>query len=127
MSNTNAIHSFKHYWAVAHACVPTCRNHIERDDLEAFLPPEQAEEAFRMLDQDGNGRLTLSEVRAAITNIFRRGPSLAQFIYSRRSFFIVDVHDLFMVDARPSPTSSGAAPRSLLIGTACDGYVGVHA
>ncbi len=80
MSTTNVIHSPSIYqnWAIpAHTCVPTRRNHIERDDLEAFLPPEQAAEAFRMLDQDGNGRLTLSEVRAAITNIFRRGPSLA--------------------------------------------------
>ena len=41
------------------------RNHIEREDLEAFLPADQAAEAFAMLNQDGDECLTLSEVRAA--------------------------------------------------------------
>jgi len=46
-------------------------------DLEAFLPPEQAEEAFDMLDQDGNGELTLAEVCEAITAIFSERRDLA--------------------------------------------------
>ncbi|KAK9840563.1 hypothetical protein WJX81_001411 [Elliptochloris bilobata] len=53
------------------------RNHIEREDLEAFLPADQAAEAFAMLDKDGNGQLTLSEVREAIVNIFRERRNLA--------------------------------------------------
>jgi len=53
------------------------RSHIVVRDLEAFLPPEQAQEAFDMLDQDGDGQLTLAEVCAAITAIFGERRDLA--------------------------------------------------
>ena len=35
------------------------RNHVVLEDLEAFLQPELAEQAFAMLDTDGSGKVTL--------------------------------------------------------------------
>ena len=35
------------------------RNHVILEDLEAFLQPELAEQAFAMLDTDGSGKVTL--------------------------------------------------------------------
>ena len=35
------------------------RNHVVLEDLEAFLQPELAEQAFALLDSDGSGKVTL--------------------------------------------------------------------
>jgi len=35
------------------------RNHVVLEDLEAFLQPDLAEQAFAMLDTDGSGKVTL--------------------------------------------------------------------
>ena len=40
------------------------RNHVLLEDLEHFLQPDLAEQAFAMLDRDGNGKVTL-HVRAS--------------------------------------------------------------
>lgn len=42
-----------------------------QSDLEAFLSPRKAAEAFDMLDRDSDGRLTLVELRSSIEEIFR--------------------------------------------------------
>ena len=42
------------------------RNHVLLEDLEQFLQPELAEQAFAMLDRDGNGQVTL-HVRSVIS------------------------------------------------------------
>ena len=35
------------------------RNHVLLEDLEHFLQPDLAEQAFAMLDRDGNAKVTL--------------------------------------------------------------------
>lgn len=42
-------------------------------DLEDFLPPQQAAEAFVYLDIDGNGRISAGEVRESVLKIFQVG------------------------------------------------------
>jgi len=37
----------------------TARNHIIQEDLQAFLGPELARDAFEMLDADGNEKVNL--------------------------------------------------------------------
>ena len=54
-----------------------CRNHIILEDLEAFLNPEQAVEAFAMLDNNGDGKLVLADIRDAVIKIYKERRNLA--------------------------------------------------
>ena len=58
-------------------CVCVCRNHIVLEDLEAFLSPEQAVEAFAMLDNNGDGKLVLADIRDAVIKIYKERRNLA--------------------------------------------------
>ncbi len=53
------------------------RNHIIMEDLEAFLSPEQAQEAFDMLDNNGDGKLVLADIRDAVIKIYKERRNLA--------------------------------------------------
>ena len=57
--------------------LPACRNYIVVEDLEAFLPHAQAEEAFNMLDDNGDGRLRLHDIRDAVIKIYKERRNLA--------------------------------------------------
>ena len=47
------------------------RNYLTQNDLERFLTPEEAAEAFTMLDVDQDGRVTLREMRSTIVSIYK--------------------------------------------------------
>ena len=47
------------------------------EDLEAFLTPEQAVEAFAMLDNNGDGKLVLADIRDAVIKIYKERRNLA--------------------------------------------------
>lgn len=47
------------------------------EDLEAFLSPEQAQEAFDMLDSNGDGKLVLADIRDAVIKIYKERRNLA--------------------------------------------------
>lgn len=47
------------------------------EDLEAFLTPEQAKEAFDMLDNNGDGKLVLADIRDAVIKIYKERRNLA--------------------------------------------------
>lgn len=47
------------------------------EDLEAFLSPEQAVEAFAMLDNNGDGKLVLADIRDAVIKIYKERRNLA--------------------------------------------------
>lgn len=53
------------------------RNHIIMEDLEAFLSPEKAQEAFDMLDNNGDGKLVLADIRDAVIKIYKERRNLA--------------------------------------------------
>ena len=47
------------------------------EDLEAFLSPDQAQEAFSMLDSNGDGKLVLADIRDAVIKIYKERRNLA--------------------------------------------------
>ncbi len=47
------------------------------EDLEAFLSPEKAQEAFDMLDNNGDGKLVLADIRDAVIKIYKERRNLA--------------------------------------------------
>lgn len=53
------------------------RTYLMPEDVADFLPPGEAEEAFAMLDRNGNGTVTLSECIAAVIEIFEARCDLA--------------------------------------------------
>ena len=48
-----------------------CRKYILQSDLEGFLSKRRAAEAFHILDRDGDGQVSLAELRSSITEIFK--------------------------------------------------------
>ena len=57
--------------------VHACRTYILPSDLEEFLAPQEVDEAFHMLDENGNGKVSLHEIRDAVINIFNERRNLA--------------------------------------------------
>ncbi len=52
-----------------------CRSFILPSDVLPFLPdPEEAAAGFRMLDVNGDGRVTISEMREVIAKIYKCDP-----------------------------------------------------
>ena len=51
-------------------CV-VCRTYILAEDLEHFLEPEKAQQAFDILDVDGDGQVTLHNIRDAVVSIYQ--------------------------------------------------------
>ena len=48
-----------------------CRTYILPEDLEHFLEPEKAQQAFDILDVDGDGQVTLHNIRDAVVTIYQ--------------------------------------------------------
>lgn len=53
------------------------RNEILLEDLQWFLPGEKAAAAMRVLDVDGDGKVSLSDIRDAVVAIYRERRNLA--------------------------------------------------
>eukprot|EP00887_Chlorella_sp_A99_P004910 scaffold4.g4910.t1 len=53
------------------------RQHLLLMDLHAFLPPDQAAEAFRFLDRNGDGAVSLHELKLAVAQIYQERKHLA--------------------------------------------------
>ena len=64
--------------ALSQCCAPPPFPHPPAADLEDFLPPAQAAEAFLYLDIDGNGRISQGEVRESVAKIFQVGAGAEQ-------------------------------------------------
>ena len=54
-----------------------CRDHISVQDLEWFLPPTKAANALSVLDIDGDGKISLSDMRDAVVSIYKERKNLA--------------------------------------------------
>ena len=53
-----------------------CRAYILPEDLEHFLEPEKAQQAFDILDVDGDGQVTLHNIRDAVVTIYQVNKAL---------------------------------------------------
>ncbi len=51
-----------------------CRTYILAEDLEHFLEAEKAQQAFDILDVDGDGQVTLHNIRDAVVSIYQVCP-----------------------------------------------------
>ncbi len=60
--------AFYIYWNVK---PDSARSFIIAEDFEELLPLEQSQEAFSMLNQDGNGQLTPKELCRGVTEIYK--------------------------------------------------------
>ena len=60
------------------------RDYISREDLSFFLEGEAAARAMRVLDTDGDGRVSLAEMRDAVIAIYRERKNLAFTLKARR-------------------------------------------
>ena len=58
-------------WLMAKHGVLVCRTYILAEDLEHFLEPEKAQQAFDILDVDGDGQVTLHNIRDAVVSIYQ--------------------------------------------------------
>jgi Ca2+-binding EF-hand superfamily protein len=47
------------------------------EDLEYFLPEDRARAALAVLDTDGDGRISMSDMRDAVVSIYRERKNLA--------------------------------------------------
>jgi len=65
-----------------------CRTYILPEDLEHFLEPEKAQQAFDILDVDGDGQVTLHNIRDAVVTIYQVRKAL--FCFSCK----LDIHIL---------------------------------
>ena len=65
-----------------HAC---CRNFILQDDIEHFLPPEAAKLCFESLDMDGDGKVSLHDMREAVLKIYQNRKHLALTLKDTRT------------------------------------------
>ena len=46
-----------------------CRNFIVPMDLEFFMPPEKIAQALKVLDVDGDGKISLADMRDAVIQV----------------------------------------------------------
>ena len=53
------------------------RDHISLQDLECFLPPVKAASALSALDTDGDGKISMSDMRDAVVSIYHERTNLA--------------------------------------------------
>ena len=58
-------------WLMTKRGVLVCRTYILAEDLEHFLEPEKAQQAFDILDVDGDGQVTLHNIRDAVVSIYQ--------------------------------------------------------
>ena len=50
-------------------CMMVCRNFIVPMDLEFFMPPEKIPQALKALDVDGDGKISLADMRDAVIQV----------------------------------------------------------
>ncbi len=62
-----------------------CRDHIISGDLECFLPPQRAANALSVLDIDGDGKISLADMRDAVVSIYKERTNLASTLKARPS------------------------------------------
>lgn len=53
------------------------RDHISLQDLECFLPPDKAANALSVLDIDGDGKISMADMRDAVVSIYHERTNLA--------------------------------------------------
>ena len=63
--------------SIHHKYASACRDHISVQDLEWFLPPTKAANALSVLDIDGDGKISLSDMRDAVVSIYKERKNLA--------------------------------------------------
>lgn len=76
------------------------------EDLEAFLSPEQAQEAFDMLDNNGDGKLVLADIRDAVIKIYKERRNLALSLKVCRCMsdsWTQQLHTAVVIAASPLP------------------------
>lgn len=71
--------------------VLVCRTYILAEDLEHFLEPEKAQQAFDILDVDGDGQVTLHNIRDAVVSIYQVTLSAAKGLAAQRTFYLGEV------------------------------------
>ena len=59
------------------AVLPISRDHISISDLEGFLPPVKAANALSTLDTDGDGKISMADMRDAVVSIYHERTNLA--------------------------------------------------
>ena len=62
------------------------RDHISLQDLECFLPPDKAANALSVLDIDGDGKISMADMRDAVVSIYHERTNLASTLKVPRSF-----------------------------------------
>lgn len=89
----------QHVWCSCHSSESwqqrdvVCRTFILPEDLEHFLEPEKAQQAFDILDVDGDGQVTLHNIRDAVVTIYQVQQLAALSLTSApaRCLFLMDV------------------------------------
>lgn len=89
------------------------RNEILLEDLEWFLPKDKAAAAMKVLDVDGDGKVSLTDIRDAVVSIYRERRNLAftlkdtssvinklEFVFSVVFHFITTVFYLLLFRVR---------------------------
>lgn len=62
-----------------------CRNFILQEDIEHFLPPDAAKLCFESLDIDGDGKVSLHDMREAVLKIYQNRKHLALTLKDTRT------------------------------------------
>jgi len=60
---------------ISQFCMVTYRNFIVPMDLEFFMPPEKIPQALKALDVDGDGKISLADMRDAVIQVWPRLPA----------------------------------------------------
>jgi hypothetical protein len=60
-----------------------CREYILLEDLCQFLPEDRAKAAFPVLDCDGDGRVSMADMRDAVVAIYKERKNLALTLKAR--------------------------------------------
>jgi small-conductance mechanosensitive channel len=58
---------------------------ISKEDLEEFIPSEDVDDAYDMLDEDGDGKVTADDCVSAVQNIYQQRANLAASLKDSRS------------------------------------------
>lgn len=56
---------------MSNASLFSCRNYILPQDLIGFLPADKVDNAFEMLDMDGDGKVSLQDIRDAVLQLYK--------------------------------------------------------
>ena len=65
----------QHSWVML--MLTGCRDHVCLTDLEQLLPKEKAARALKVLDVDGDGKVSLHDMRDAVIQIYNERKNLA--------------------------------------------------